>query len=351
VTATISTARRWAGVTLAITPVFAASLTCAPVLAAQAARATPAAAAAAPSLTWPAPPAPARIRFVRALDPATARSKPSVFSRILRVITGGHDEPQMLQPYGIAVGVDGKVYVADTFARTIHVFDVAKSKYSTIPVDGESLIGVAVVGAQVFVTDSVSGRVVGLDARGKVRWTIGRESGFLRPTGIAAGADRLYVVDTIMNCIVVVSLTGQRMSSFGERGGRPGQFNFPTNIARTADGRLLVTDAMNFRVQTFDSDGRYLDTFGHLGDGAGDFAKPKGIAVDSAGHIYVVEGFHDVVQIFDDRGRLLLAFGESGSGSGQFWLPSGIAIVNDVVYVADSANRRLQVFEYLREQP
>ena len=57
------------------------------------------------------------------------------------------------------------------------------------------------------------------------------------------------------------------------------------------------------------------------------------------------------MQIFDDGGRLLLAFGESGAGIGQFWLPTGIAIVNDVVYVADSANRRLQMFEYLKEQP
>ena len=106
---------------------------------------------------------------------------------------------------------------------------------------------------------------------------------------------------------------------------------------------------MNFRVQVFNEDGRLLSTFGRLGDGSGDFDKPKGIAVDSAGHIYVVEGINDVVQIFDDEGKLLLAFGGSGFGEGQFWLPSGIAIANDVVYVADSANRRVQMFEYLKE--
>jgi DNA-binding beta-propeller fold protein YncE len=351
VSATTSCVRRHAALARAIVAVFGWGIVFVPALSAQPPRLAPPPSPAASLLTWPPPPAPARIRFVRALDPELARGKRSMFSKIVRVIIGAHDEPQMQQPYGIAVGPDGKVYVADTFARTIHVFDVVKSRYSTISVDGDSLIGVAVAGGRLFVTDSVSGRVLCLDAKGKVRWTLGRESGFLRPTGIAAADDRLYVVDTIMNCIVVVSLSGQRMASFGERGGEAGQFNFPTNIVRTADGQLLVTDTMNFRVQVFDGDGRYLRTFGHLGDGAGDFAKPKGIAVDSAGHIYVVEGFHDVVQIFDDEGRLLLAFGESGSGSGQFWLPSGIAIVNDVVYVADSANRRLQVFEYLRDQP
>jgi sugar lactone lactonase YvrE len=220
-----------------------------------------------------------------------------------------------------------------------------------MPVDGESLIGVAVAGGQVFVTDSASGRLLCLDRKGRTQWARGHESGFLRPTGLVAASDRLYVVDTILNRIVIVGLRGQIMGSFGERGNGPGQFNFPTNIARAADGSIFVSDTMNFRVQVFDADGRYLRSFGRAGDGAGDFDKAKGIAVDSDGHIYVVEGFHDVVQIFDESGKLLLAFAESGAGAGQLWLPTGIAIAGDRIYVADSANRRLQVFEYVRVAP
>ena len=146
----------------------------------------------------------------------------------------------------------------------------------------------------------------------------------------------------------MVSPDGGYLGAFGMQGNGPGQFNFPTNIARDADGTLYVTDTLNFRVQAFDAEGRFLGMFGKLGDGAGDFDKPKGVAVDSAGHIYVVEGLNDVVQIFDQSGRLLLVFGESGAAEGQFWLPTGITIVNDMVYVADSANRRVQVFQYLK---
>jgi sugar lactone lactonase YvrE len=308
-------------------------------------------AATASALVWPPPPEPARIRFVRALDPASARRKPSVFSRLVRLIVGDRDEPRMVQPYGIAVAPDGRVYVADTYGRTIHVYDLARSSYSAIPVDGDSLIGVAVAGGQVFVTDSASGRLLCLDGKGRERWTRGRETGFLRPTGLVAAGDRLYVVDTILNRVVIVGLAGQIMGSFGERGDGPGQFNFPTNIARAADGRIFVSDTMNFRVQVFDPDGRFLRSFGRAGDSTGDFDKAKGIAIDSAGHVYVVEGLHDVVQIFDEAGRLLLAFGGSGAGEGQLWLPTGIAIADDRIYVADSANRRLQVFEYLRATP
>ena len=298
---------------------------------------------------WPAPPARARIRFLRAIDPAAVRGKPSLLSKIVRVIIGGRDEPQMVQPYGVAIGSDHRIYVADTFGRAVHVYDLEKPGYSTIKVDGDSLIGIGFSKGLLFVTDSASGRLMCLDTRGRTLWTRGPRDGFVRPTGLAVGSDRLYVVDTMQHRVVVVSLTGVILGSFGEHGSGPGQLNFPTNVAQGADGRVYVTDTMNFRVQVFDRDGAYLRAFGKVGDGSGDFDKPKGIAVDSAGHIYVVEGLNDVVQVFDEGGALLLAFGESGSGAGQFWLPTGIAIVNDVVYVSDSANRRIELFEYLKE--
>lgn len=300
---------------------------------------------------WPAPPEPARIRYVNALTPRSVRPRPSALSRLVRVIAGGRPEAQMTQPYGIAVGADGRVYVADSVGGLVHVFDVERSKYTTMKVDAMSLIGIVSVGAQVVVTDSVGGRVLCLDASGRVRWSRGPRDGFVRPTGIAAGPDLVYVVDTARHRVVTLGLAdGAVRGSFGERGAMPGQFNFPTNVARAADGRLFVTDTLNFRVQVFDAQGQVLSTFGRLGDGPGDFDKPKGIAVDSSGHVYVVEGMHDMVQIFDSAGRLLLAFGGSGSGAGELWLPSGIAIANDIVYVADAANRRVQMYEYVRER-
>jgi len=316
--------------------------------AAQPGQGLPQGTAARASLAWPPPPAPPRIRFVRTLDPAIMRGRPSFFSKIWTVIAGGRDEPRMLQPYGIAIGPDGKVYVADTVGRAIHVYDLAKPGYSTIRVNGESLVGVAYARGCLFVTDSASGRVLCLDTRGRTIWTLGRNAGFERPTGLVVAGDRLYVVDTMRHRVVILSLASAILGSFGDHGGEPGQFNFPTNIAGRADGRLYVTDAMNFRIQVFDPDGRFVGAFGSLGDGSGDLDKPKGVAVDSSGHIYVVEGLSDVVQVFDESGKFLLAFGGSGSGDGQFWLPSGIAIADDMVYVADSANRRVQMFEYLK---
>ncbi len=55
-----------------------------------------------------------------------------------------------------------------------------------------------------------------------------------------------------------------------------------------------------------------------------------------------------MIKIFDKEGRLLLFFGEKGSFYGNFDLPAGIFIdSNNRIYVADSLNMRLQVFQFL----
>jgi DNA-binding beta-propeller fold protein YncE len=303
-------------------------------------------------LSWPEPPAPARIQFVRVLRPSAAGVRRSGLSRFFRMITGaGSEVPEMAQPYGIATDDAGRVFVGDTYAGKIHVFDVRENRYSSIDVKARALIGVAVLADTLVITDSEGQRVTRVTMKGKTIWTIGRDAGFERPTGIVAAGDRLHVVDTMAARVVTVSDKGEILGSFGSRGGGRGQFNFPTNIARAADGRLFVTDSMNFRVQVFAPDGGFLGMFGRLGDGSGDFNKPKGIGIDGDGHVYVVEGLHDTVQIFDDAGRFLLAFGESGAAEGQFWLPTGLAIRDDFIYVADSSNRRVQMFRYLKESP
>ena len=299
---------------------------------------------------WPDPPSPPRIRFVTSLAPRSS-AKPSFFRRLWNAVAGGGDTPTMAQPYGVTMGPLGRLYVADSAGHAVHVFDVRAGGYSRLEVESESLIGVAALGGRLFVTDSVADRVMCLNGAGRKQWTVGAESGLLRPTGIVAAGDRLHVVDTLAHRIVTLSPDGRVLGSFGSRGGEPGQFNYPTNIARDAGGRLYVTDSMNFRVQILTPQGRYISSFGHLGDGSGDMNRPKGIAIDSEGHLYVVEGLHDVVQIFDRDGRFLLHFGEPGHGDGEFWLATGIAIADDRIYVVDSSNRRVQVFEYLKEEP
>jgi hypothetical protein len=53
------------------------------------------------------------------------------------------------------------------------------------------------------------------------------------------------------------------------------------------------------------------------------------------------------LQIFNRQGDLLLSIGGQGQDEGRFWLPNGIFITGDnKIFVADSYNKRVQVFRY-----
>jgi hypothetical protein len=51
---------------------------------------------------------------------------------------------------------------------------------------------------------------------------------------------------------------------------------------------------------------------------------------------------------FNQNGALLLSLGSLGSDRGEFWLPVGIFIgEEDLIYIADSYNQRVQILRYI----
>jgi len=310
-----------------------------------------------PDLYWKSPMGGNRIEFVKAISrPEDLNIRPGFFKRLANYIVG-RAKAAIVSPYGIATDSQGRLYVVDTFLKRVHVFDTGKNQYFFFPADRTMLaspIGIAIDKAGiVYITDSKKGVVYIFKDNGtRFLSTIG--SGiFKRPTGIAINpkTSELLVVDTLLSRVFRFDLANRlSKGSFGTNGATPGMFHFPTNISVTLAGDIIVSDALNFRVQVFSPKGHFLFTFGRMGDEPGTFSRPKGVAADSNGNIYVVDALLDNIQVFDKRGRLLMAFGEHGRRSGEFWLPTGIYIDNnDLIYVSDSSNQRVQIFKYLKE--
>jgi len=303
-------------------------------------------------LIWPEAPAPARIAFdVSIARPEDAGIKKGLFKKIIDVVLGA-DKRSMVKPYGIAVDTGGRIIVADTALKRLHVYDRKKKKYFFIDKAGKtSLLSPVGVGTDasdnIYVSDSMARKVYVFNPRGHLIRSI---EGGVRPTGLAVDAarKRLYVVDTGSHKLMILTLNGKLIRSVGGLGSAEGEFNYPMDVFVDGKGDLYVTDSMNYRVQIFDMNGRYLSSFGKHGDGTGDFGRPKGIAVDSEGNIYVADAVFDTVQIFSRKGVFLLNFGKLGSGPGMFWMPGGLFIDSaDNIYVADPYNRRIETFEYL----
>ena len=170
---------------------------------------------------------------------------------------------------------------------------------------------------------------------------------------IAAAPDgSLYVADTAQHSIWHISSEGKLLTTWGEYGVAPGQFNEPWGVTVDPSGNVFVADTWNHRIQKFTAEGEFVLSWGQLGQvqaydpaGNGLFYGPRGIAAGPDGNLYVTDTGNHRVQVFNADGIFLREFGGAGNQPGQLSEPVGIAI-NDIgeVFIADSWNRRVQVF-------
>src|SRR3989338_6072060 len=283
------------------------------------------------SLFWPPPPAEIRIVFVKSIySPKDAGIKPTFLKRIKKLITGEQSDA-LSRPISVAVDGEGAIYTCDPGIAAVHIFNQKEKQYKRISAIGDqtliSPVGVAVnKNGLIFVADSKLKKVFCLDKKGRFKFAVGGQDAFLRPTGLAAGKEKLYVVDTAAHRISIFDFEGRFLNAFGQRGKGPGEFNYPAAIALDEQNNIYVVDTLNFRIQVFDKENNFLYAIGGAGDGSGSFSRPKGVAVDSFGHIYSTDGLADNVQIFNQKAEFLLSLGEAGHKSGEFWIASGIAI-------------------------
>src|SRR5918912_1625219 len=271
-----------------------------------------------PTLVWPLPPDPPRIRFVtayRAVDDFK-KKKPGWKS----VLLGADSQQrigQLMKPYGIAVAKDGRVFVTDTAARRVFVFDPNARTVTFIGDNGPGKIakpvGVAVDdNGMVFVADATLKRVFGYGADGRMTIAIGHDGELQNPSGLAIDRARrqLYVADAKKHQVLCYSSAdGSFIRAIGKRGTEKGEFNFPTNLSGDRRGQLYVADTLNFRVQVFDASGAFVKSIGTQGDSPGHLNRAKGVGVDSDGHIYVADTSFNNFQIFDADGNILLFVG------------------------------------------
>jgi DNA-binding beta-propeller fold protein YncE len=311
-----------------------------------------------PPLRWPESPEKPRIQYVGQIaTSADLKRRIGGLEAVGRALFGKKSERAMLTPFAVCTDGGDRLFVADSNAQLVHVFDMKTRVYAAWkpakPARFTQPVGVAYDAAvgRLFVSDSVGAAVFMFDSRGKYLGQTLPQL-FKRPTGLFFDprTRHLFVTDTAAHQIVVCAPNGEPRTRFGERGERFGEFNYPTGITIDSNGIMYVCDALNFRVQQFAPDFSPIRQIGSKGDLPGYFGQPKAVACDSQNHLYVVDAQFEAVQIFDSEGRLLLNFGEEGRRAGQFWLPTGIFIdARNRIWVADDYNRRVQVFQYLPE--
>ncbi|MEM7048317.1 MAG: 6-bladed beta-propeller [Acidobacteriota bacterium] len=189
------------------------------------------------------------------------------------------------------------------------------------------------------------------------KWGVrGTEPGqFAEPRGVAIDHQgKLLVVDaanhriqkTEVGTSTFLEKPGETLLVFGKRGSGEGEFEMPTGVAVTPANEILVVDTENHRLQIFDERGEFLRSIGKKGTGPGEFRRPTYAALDSAGNIFVSDTDNNRIQKLDAKGNFVAQIGSIGNQLGRVAEPKGIALdAAGNLWVVDRRNHRVQKFD------
>jgi len=230
--------------------------------------------------------------------------------------------------HGLTIAPDDSVYCVDEGKEAIFKFTP----------DGELL---QTIGTGVASDTGYDGRTLTSITRGGPP--------FNRPTNVAIAPNGdLYASDGYGNASVHhFSADGRLIKTWGAPGNGPGQFNLVHGVAVAADGRVLIADRENDRIQFFSPDGAYLDAWDHV-------QRPTNIAIDGEGRVYVSELWRRAgeesmrlgvvpddrpgrVGVYDAAGNVLARFGgPDRCAPGNFVAPHDICVdSHGDLYVAE----------------
>lgn len=266
------------------------------------------------------------------------------------------------RPAGVAVTPSGdRIYVAETGGdRVVRIFDGGGNPLGTMAPPASTgtdhvpvYLAVDPLTAEVYVTDRPTGSIYIYDRDGRYQreFRPTKEITGWQPLGLAFDKQgSLYVSDvgSATQQVIVFDRKGEVVRTIGADAG----FNFPNGVSLDGDGNVWVTDSNNGRLLAFDSTGKVVGRIGR-GSSSGNLGLPRGVAVSNQGRVFVVDSTGQVVSVYavlkegDRRPEFLGVFGSFGVDDGQFAYPMGAAVDDrGRVYVADTANGRVQVWSY-----
>ncbi|MBV8501020.1 MAG: gluconolaconase [Paucibacter sp.] len=216
-------------------------------------------AASSPPQTPPAPPA----------LPASAAQ--------VQLLSGDGTPAQLVDPYGLAFGPDGTLFVADDQ----RIWRIAPDGKRSVFVESPELA-------------SASG--IAVDTQGAV---IVADTGHHRILRVAPGG-------------VISVLAGSGKPGWRDGLAKEARFDMPMAVALDLDGNVIVADSFNDRIRRISPTGRVstLTGGGHPDwkDGSGELARldtPMDVAVDHEGNVWIADTGNDALRKLTPQGDLI----------------------------------------------
>ena len=176
-----------------------------------------------------------------------------------------------------------------------------------------------------------------------------RPGQFRDPSGFSVDpSGYLYVADTDNHRIQKLDSLGRFIAEIGGFGWAKEQFDCPVAVSARNGLDVLVADNNNQRIERYDKDLHYLSSFvsqeewpEHLR-----FGFPMDVDLSSQGELFCLDGENHRVLKLDVLGNPLLSFGDFDSGEGRLVRPQRLLVTGaGRIYVSDEEQHRIVVFD------
>ena len=258
------------------------------------------------------------------------------------------------QPHDIEVGPGGRfIYVADKDNNLIQILDAMSLKimasFGKLHLNRPHDVSFDKNG-QLFVADTENNRIAVFRGSG-TSWEFERDiiAQMAKPEGIDFNIhnNTMYVANTALN-----EVTLYNANKFTARIAKGSDetveiFSNPHDVEIGFDGLIYISDPGNNRLKIYNPD---LSLKKIIGGKEYQFNEPKYLAVDHFGWIYVADQNNNKIKILNKNHQLVAQIPDNLTGPKKTQLnkPEGIAVYGKHLWVSDTGNNRVLLFEVFK---
>jgi len=269
--------------------------------------------------------------------------------KVYNVIFGPGGSP-LNHPSTVAVGIDGRLFVADD-SKMIAVFEENGRYLYSFSGPGTGLAELGrpasmAVGpdGSLYVADPEKQAVIVFSSSGEYRTRVAgeKQAGF-KPTGITTAGEEIHVFNEKDRSFYSFRQKDKKLKKMVPGEDNQTKFNLCGDLVRDPETGLVWSVDLEKGQVVVSKDGKYKQAFGDEY-----LQAPGGIAFDRSNKLlFVSDTVKNRIVVFNYRGDYIGQFGTAGDDKNSFNFPEGLAMdQRGKLYVADRGNNRVVIYEF-----
>ncbi|MBN1479858.1 hypothetical protein EH223_18285 [candidate division KSB1 bacterium] len=265
------------------------------------------------------------------------------------------DRPgQFFRPLGVSSDANGNIYVTDSGNNRLQKFSPHGELISFIGGFGwekeqfQSPIDIFVYNSlDIYIADYDNNRIERYDK--DLNWLASYYSNenwnpkyqFQFPQSVCISLHgEFFIVDSENDRIIKLNASFEPELSFADYDWGQGVLEEASHIYVSKNDNVYVTDSYAHKILVYDYYGNYLFDIG-----ADVLVSPRGLCVDERENVFVADAKKNKILCFDNKGRQILDIGSLSTKLAGFYEPNDVTVNRNKLYVADTQNHRIQIFE------